>query len=330
LKKVLIIITALFVVLTMLGGCAQQPPKLSELTIATSPGPITYPLAKMKEDNLLSNIADKTTINAWATGDQLTAMVTSNQVQFAASPLTNAMMLYNKGVKVKLINVSVWGMLYVISSDQQLKSLDQLKGKTVAVVGGQTGLHASVFRHLLIKNNINPDKDLTIVDTDQTLAATKLISKEIQYAILNEPNSSIALMNAKQNNVALYRSIDLQAEWAEITGKADARIPWAGLIVVGDSAKNDVLIKTVLTQYNNSAKWVNENPAAVGDITVKYFPTMKAPAVTNSIPFSRLEPQSAAQSQELVEEFYNELLKTASPQSIGGKLPDAGFYYQGK
>lgn len=334
-KRSCILLISLLLLISLAGGCSsnqadtQPVVKIPELTIASSPGPISYPLAYMAENNVLANVADKTTLTSWSTADQLKAMVTSGQVQFAATPITNAMLLYNKGVDIKLVNVAVWGMLYLISSDENLKSLDQLKGKEIAVAG-KGGLHDLVLRHLLLKNGIDPDKDLKLTYMDMAQASSNLLSGKLQYAILNEPNSSATLANAKKNNVKLYRSLDIQNEWAVVTGNPDARIPWAGLIVVGDSAKNDLLVKTVVDQFDAAAEWDLENAESAGQLTEKYFQNMKAQAVTNSLPYSRLDPMSAKDSQKQIEDFFNELMTTAPMEAIGGKIPDEGLYYQSK
>ncbi|MEQ8201741.1 MAG: ABC transporter substrate-binding protein [Syntrophomonadaceae bacterium] len=316
-----------------LGGCAKTtadktPVKLPEVKIAASQGAGSYPLAPMAENNALQSIADKTTIESWVTNEQLSAMVTSNQVQFIMAPMTNAIMLYNKGASVKLANVAVWGMLYVLSADNSVKSLADLKGKQIAVTGGSTGYHGTVFRHILIKNGIDPDKDLTILNMDMAESSSKLATGEIKLALSNEPNSSVAIANAAKGNVTVIRAIDLQVEWGKATG-SKARIPQAGLIVVGENAGNTALVNEVLKQFDANAKWINENPAAAGPVVEKYFPKMKAGAVEKSLPFARLEPVSSPQCKDEVNVFLTEYLKTAPPASIGGKIPDDNFYYSG-
>lgn len=331
-KKILALVLVMILAVG-LSGCAKKTAdkttaKIPELKIAASQGAGSYPLAALAENNALAGVADKTTLESWVTSEQLSAMVTSNQDQFILAPITNAIMLYNKGADVKLANVAVWGMLYILSADDSVKSLADLKGKQIAVTGGSTGYHGTVFRHILIKNNIDPDKDLTILNMDMTEASSKLATGEIKLALSNEPNSSVAISNAAKGNVTVKRAIDLQAEWAKATGNK-SRIPQAGLIVVGDNAKNTVLVNEVLKQFDASAKWISENPAAAGPLVEKYFPKMKAGAVQASLPFANLEPVSSPQCKDEVNAFLTEYLKTAPPASVGGKIPDDNFYYSG-
>ena len=323
-------ILAGLIVLTLalsLTGCAKTTPKMQELQIAASQGAGSYPLAPMVENNALKDMADKTVIVPWVTSEQLSAMVTSNQAQFAIPPITNALMLYNKGADLKLVNVAVWGMLYILSADDSVKTIADLKGKEIAVTGGGTSYHGNILRHILIKNNLDPDKDLTIINMDMAEASSKLATGAIKLALSNEPNSTITIANALKGNITVTRAIDLQVEWGKAVGSNNARIPQAGLIVVGDNAQNKALVDAVSKQFAEGAGWINENPAQAGPLVEKYFPKMKAAAVENSLTYARLEPLAGAECKQEINAFLNEFLQTAPPASIGGKLPDDGFYY---
>lgn len=80
----------------------------------------------------------------------------------------------------------------------------------------------------------------------------------------------------------------------------------------------------------DAAEWVNAHPDEIGPIVEKHVPWMKAQAVTESIKYARLQPNHAADCQTEVEAFFKELSKDTDPKAFGGKLPDAGFYYQVK
>lgn len=305
---------------------AEEPRAPMTLDVAYGPGPVAFPLAKMAQEGIPA-ISATVAPQAWTTGDQLKALITAQQVDIAVTPLTNAMLLYNNGAKMKLINVGVWGMLYVVTPDADLTELSQLKGKEVGIAG-KGGIHDLLFRHLLIGQGIDPDKDLTITYLDLADMQTKLAMGELTYAVLNEPASSGAVLTAKKQGVTLNRAIDLQVEWAEAVGNADARIPWAGYVVIGDAADDAEMIEAFLSAYEEAAEWTNANPAEAGPIIEAMDEKMKAPAVADSLKYARLDPKRAIESRDAIEAFYNELLKTANPESIGGKLPDDGFYYQ--
>lgn len=262
----------------------------------------------------------------WVNYDQLQSMVTSGQVNITSTPVTNALKLYNKGVDLRLINVSMWGMLYVISQDENLDSINDLVGKEIGIFG-KGGIHDLVFRHIMIKNGFNPDNDVNITYLELPELSSRLAMGTLDYAVLNEPASSIALLNAKKQEVNLYRSIDLQEEWAKTTGSREAKIPMAGFIIVGDNIGNETLVKEFLDTYNQSIKWINENSDKSGLLVEKYFEQMKAPAVTSSLEFAQLESINANESRKYIEDFFTKLLETAPAETIGGNLPGDQFYY---
>lgn len=326
--SVLLLITLIFV----MGGCAGSKkadkadapvntPAKSELTVGSAPGPASYPLAKMAEND--SNLV----IKPWKTYDQLLAMITSKQVNLSSTPITNAIIAYNKGFKVKLVNVSVWGMLYVVSTDSSIKNLSELKGKEIAVTG-QGGIHDLVFRHLLIQQGINPDNDLRITYLDLPESSAKLVSGEIKYAVLNEPNSSMAILNAKKAGKELYRVIDLAQEWQKLPGQEKNRIPQAGYIMMEETGISADQVAEFEKGFEESAQWINEHPSEAGPLVEKQNEWMKAPAVSESLKFARLQPEMAADCRDEIEAFFNELIKTAPAKALGGKLPDDNFYFQ--
>ena len=333
-KRILVLFLSLALVIGAVGcggntastetdktGTAPVSFEQPNLKIGSAPGPVTYPLATMSEKN--ANIA----LNPWQSGEQLTAMITSKEVDLCSTPLSNALLTYNKGMDTQLLMVTVWGMLYVMSTENDISSIHDLKGKEV-VVSGKGGIHDLIFRHLLIKNGIDPDQDLKITYLDMTEASQRLISGQVKHAVLNEPQSSIASLNAKKGNLELNRVLDLTEEWNKLPGQEDKNFPMAGIIVVNGSGASPEQIAAFEKAYIEEAAWVNEHGPEAGPIVEKHVPTMKAMAVTQSIKYARLDPEPAAECKEEIMNFFKELTTTADIKAFGGKLPDDGFFRQ--
>lgn len=150
----------------------------------------------------------------------------------------------------------------------------------------------------------------------------------MKYAVLNEPNSSMATLNARKGGVELNRVLDLQEEWQKATGQEKARIPQAGFIVVNASEADKVATNKFQKNYMAAAQWINANPKEASLLVEKQFDWMKAPAVEQSLQFARLDPVAALDCQDEIEAFFTELSETAPPEAMGGRLPDAKFYFQ--
>jgi NitT/TauT family transport system substrate-binding protein len=138
----------------------------------------------------------------------------------------------------------------------------------------------------------------------------------------------MATLNARKGGVELNRVLDLQKEWQQLTGQETARIPQAGFVVVNSSQLDKGVVEKFQQNLTDAVKWINDNPEEAGSLVEKHFDWMKAPAVQQSLQFARLELVPAADCQKEIEAFYTELSKTAPAEALGGKLPDAGFYFQ--
>ncbi|NLJ77354.1 MAG: ABC transporter substrate-binding protein [Peptococcaceae bacterium] len=340
-KGAIILLAAALILVFFLGGCTQKTDRQSPVTatpspqaagaavnledlrlaVGSAPGPVTYPLAQMAELN--NNIV----LKPWQGAEQLTAMISAKEVQLCSTPLHNAVLSYNKGLDTQLLMVTVWGMLYVMSTESEVVSLQDLTGKEV-VLSGKGSIHDLIFRHLLINNGINPDHDLTLSYLDMSEASSRLATGKLKYAVLNEPQSSIAILNAQKGGVQLHRVLDLTQEWNKLPGQEKAGMPMAGIIVIGSSGITSEEAAGFARAYIDTAQWVNNNPAEIGPIVEKHVPAMKAAAVSQSLKYARLKPQYAADCQEEVEAFFKELSRTADMRAFGGKIPDAKFYCQ--
>jgi NitT/TauT family transport system substrate-binding protein len=79
-------------------------------------------------------------------------------VDFIAMPSNVAANLYNRGVKLRLINVATWGVLWLVSRDPNLKTLADFKGKEV-VMPFRADMPDIVFQTLLAKAGLDAAND---------------------------------------------------------------------------------------------------------------------------------------------------------------------------
>ena len=121
--------------------------------------------------------------------------------------------------------------------------------------------------------------------------------------------------------------LDLQEEWAKIS-EGDDSYPQAGLMIKNELIENHPeLVKDFLAKYEESIQWVNENPAKAGEYSEELKTGLNAQIVEKAIGRSNLIYKNAEESKEPLEVYYN-ILFGFSPELIGGKLPDEGFYYK--
>ncbi|MFA5454351.1 MAG: ABC transporter substrate-binding protein [Sulfurimonas sp.] len=303
--------------------------KLDKIVISGPFASVSHPILYMIETNALKDVADKIEFKLWKNPDELRAMAIKGDVDFLALPTNTAAILNNKGVDIKLLNVSVWGILGMISRDNSLKSLKDFKGKKIAVPF-RADMPDIVFKQLLKKEGLDPKKDFELVYVASPVDAMQmLIMRRIDHALLAEPAISMALRKTKSFPVSivapeLYRSVDLQEEWGKIFG-TNGDVPEAGVAVMG-RMKNEHVIKRFQEEYAKSLAWYKANQKEAGKLVVKTLDMLNQDGVSDSISHARLKNLTAVEAKKDLEFFFN-ILKEEDPKSIGDKLPKDSFYY---
>ena len=249
------------------------------------------------------------------------------EVDIGFLPANVAAKVYNSSNGAILVcAITGNGNLSLITTDTSVKQLADLKGKTVAVAG-QGATPEYMFRYLLEKNGLATDtaEGVTLdfsIPTAQI--AAQLISGKIAYAVVPEPFATVA--TSKSDKV--IAAIDFQAEYEYFEGKAKI-YPLTVMVVTKAFAKDNAkLLKSFLSAYETSYKNTIKNPKQAGELSEKFELGLAAPIVTASIPKANYIyiASSSGKAQPKIEELLNIFL-AFEPASIGGKLPDAGFYF---
>ena len=321
----------LFAILLLSLSSAYADQKVKKLVIAGPFAIVSHPVIHMIETGALKDVADEVEFRLWKNPDELRAMMIKGDVDFMALPTNTAAILHNKGVDLKLMDVSIWGILGMISRDKDLKTLKDYKGKKI-VVPFRADMPDIVFKQLLKHQGLDPKKDFELIYVASPIDAMQmLIMRRVDHALLAEPAISIALRKTKSFPISvvapdLYRSTDLQEEWARVF-KTDARIPEAGMAVTGKMMDNPKVIERFLEEYKKSLTWYKSYPKEAGKLIVKTLPMLEEEGLADSIAHVNLESVNATKAREELEFFFN-VLKEDDPKSIGGKLPSDDFYYK--
>ncbi len=322
-KKILILLS--------LASLLFANEKLEKITLGGPFASVSHPFFHMIETNALGDIAKKVEFKLWKNPDELRALVLNGDVNFMAVPTNVAANLHNKKQEIKLLNVSVWGILGMISRDKDLKSLEDFKGKEIGIPF-RADMPDIVFEELLKAQGLNPKKDFKLQYLSSPIDAMQmLIMRRIDHALLAEPAISIALRKTKSFPIKLvapdlYRSVNLQDEWGKVF-KTQAKLPQAGIAVLGETISKAQIIERFEQEYQKSLKWYKNNPQKAGELTVKNLKMLDGNGVADSIEHINLEHVKAQDAKKDLKSFF-EILHKSNPKTIGGKLPDDEFYYK--
>ena len=314
----------------MISVNADEIKKVEKIILSGPMASVSHPLIHMIETGALDDVAKKVEFKLWKSPDELRAYTLRGGADFIAVPTNVGANLYNKKVELKLLNVSVWGILGLLTRDKDKKSLKDFVGCEIAMPF-RADMPDIVFEEIVKKQGLDPKKDFKLRYLSSPIDAMQmLIMRRVDHALLAEPATSIALRKTgsfplKLIAPDLYRSNMLEKEWGDAF-KVEAKIPEAGMAVIGDMIKNEHIIKRFNEEYAKSMAWYKANPKEAGEMMVKTIPMLDAEGVADSIAFTQLDVVSAQDSKKNLETFF-EILKSNNPKTIGGKLPDSGFYY---
>jgi NitT/TauT family transport system substrate-binding protein len=321
------LLSILFVITSL-----QADEKVDKIVIAGPFASVSHPLLHMIQTQALKDVAKEVEFRLWKNPDELRAIVIKGDVDFVAIPTNTAAILNNKGVDVKLLNVSVWGILGMISRDNNLKTLKDFKGKKIAVPF-RADMPDIVFKQLLKKQGLDPKKDFDLVYVSSPIDAMQmLILRRIDHSLLAEPAISVALRKTKSFPVKLiapdlYRSVDLQDEWARVFN-TDNSIPQAGMAVLGRMTNKNIIAR-FMEEYDKSLAWYMSHPQEAGVLVADKIELLSEEGVADSISHINMKSVRAVDAKDKMEFFFN-VLKEEDPKSIGGHLPQDSFYYKAK
>ena len=285
-------------------------------------------LANHPEDYGLSQAVEFT---LWNTPDQLRALILSDQADFIALPTNVTANLYNRGAPLQLLNVSQWGVLWVISRDAYKSTLNDFIGEEIGVPF-RGDMPDIVLTHLITEAGLDPKKDFRLHYLATPMEAMQmLIMRRLDHALLAEPAVSMALRKTHSFPLSaiapeLHRSVDLQQEWGRLM-HTEARIPQAGIAAVGALRHQPAVLEQFSQAYEAANRWCYQHAQDCALEVAQAVPMLDAAAVQDSLDRQNTYFATAQEAAPELKRFY-QILLDHQPATIGGKLPEEQFYHQ--
>jgi NitT/TauT family transport system substrate-binding protein len=340
-KRFTVTILALVLVLmSVISGCSTSGnlsnssdsattsrSRIDTLRLVGTIGPLSIPLAYLAEHNNLASVAKKTTLSIWANPTQLQAIISGAQGDFVSLPTNSAATFYNKGVSLKLLDSSIWNILYLVSPDTSIKNINDLKGKRI-VVPYQGAIPDAMFQFICRTQGLDPKTDLDIYYAPDPIQASQLLlSGQEKYVLLSEPSATSVIQKGKSNGTNLARILNVKTEWEKATG-GKLSTPVAGTIVLGNLKNRTDVVNAFKTEYQKAILWMLANPAEAGETGARALTEQgfSAAVLTESLKNIEWRYVSALEARSNLENFLDDLMQI-SPDFTGGKIPDNDFYF---
>ena len=300
--------------------------KLPKLVLAGPAAVVSYPLLHMIESGALNDYADEVTFRLWQNNDQLRVLLTKHEIDYSATPSNLPALMSNRGDPVKLLNISVWGILWLVSSDPTVHSFKDLAGKEL-LMPFQRDLPAVLLDTLLgaqqESDGLAPVKFRHTRDAQDAIAL--MLTGKGETALLVEPTASLLLWRAQQHQgPALHRGQSLETAWREQFPNR-AELPQAGIIANSRFSNNNELNQAVERAYAESARWCKSHAQSCAELVHRHIPQLPVEPVKEAIELTRLESRSATEARPQLETLYS-LVAERYPEAIGGQLPADSLY----
>lgn len=325
-KKKLSLLMVITLLVSSLVACtskdASQPKEEPVVAkVAALKGPTSMGMVKFMSDEEAAK--DKGYEFSIANAvDEITPKLVKGEIDIAAVPANLAAVLYNntKG-QVQVMSINTLGVLYVVSKDSNIKTVGDLKGKTI-YTSGKGASPEYVLNYILKSNQLDPASDVNVVyKSEHTEALAAFVKDPNGIAMLPEPFVTVAKTKAPGINVAL----DMTKEWASINKDGGQLV--TGVLVAKTEfiKKHPEKIKDFLTKYQSSIEYTNTNvedaAKLIGEKNI-----VPAPVAKIAIPKCNIKYIDGKDMKTSME-AYLKVLFEANPKSVGGKLPGEDFYY---
>ena len=302
-------------ILSLLFTCA-----LAEgARVAALKGPTAMGMVKMMHDDAGENY----TFEILAAADEITPRLTQGELDIAALPANLASVLYNRtGGEIRVLAINTLGVLYIAERGDSIQSVADLAGRTIYTAGkGSTPEFA--LNYILTANGLTPGEDVTIeFKSEHSECLAALMADDSAAAMLPQPFLTTAMAQAEDVRMAL----DLTAEWDALQGEGGSAMITG--VVVARSAfaeENPEIVEQFLADYAASVDFTYENIAEAAALIGEY-DIVPAAVAEKALPGCNICLFTGS-IMRLKLSGYLQVLFDAAPESVGGALPDAQFYY---
>lgn len=300
-----------------------EAPKV-DFNIAVMTGPTAIGLVKVMEDAEAGTASNNYNFSVYGTGDEIATELIKGNLDVACVPCNLASVLHNKTEGEIVIGaINTLGVLYIVETGDGVRSIDDLRGKTIYSTGQGTTPEFTL-RYLLSAAGIDPDKDVTIEYKSEAAEVAAMLAEATDaVAMLPQPYVTAAM----NQNTSLRIALSVTEEWEKLN--EDSTVV-TGVMVARKSfiAENEEAFERFLTEYEASASYANENVEAAAT-ALEHFGIFKAAIAKKAIPYCNVTFIAGDEMKEKVL-AYLQVLYDQKAAAVGGTMPGEALFYLGK
>lgn len=294
-----------------------------KIRVGSLKGPTSMGILMLKEKAQAGETDNEYEFTMAAGADELLPLMVKGDMDVALVPANVAAALYQKtdgGVAV--VDINTLGVLYMVSGDQTIESVEDLKGKTIYLTGKGT-TPDYVLNYVLAENGLSKE-DYKLEYKSEATEVAALLSKEPQgIGLLPQPFVTAACAQ----NEALLVVLDMNEEWDRIQGEDGSRLV-TGVTVVRKEflEEHEGAVKAFMEEHEKSTQAINADVDKGAALAAAEGIVAKEGIAKKAIPECNISYIDGKEMKTALEGYLN-VLYAANPESVGGKLPEEDFYY---
>ncbi len=295
--------------------------------IATIQGPSGIGMSQLMERNEKQNTQNQYQFIVEPSAQNVASLIISGEVDIACVPTNTAALLYNKlEGGAQLIALNTLGVLHILENGNTVQSVADLAGRTLHV-SGQGAVPQYAIEYILASFGIADQVEIVYYGDHDELAALAAAGT-VDLCMLPEPKVTAAMMQ----NADLRLALDVTSAWEEaagLVGDSGSVLTMGAVVARTEFVENHPeALADFLGEYETSILFTRTYVADGAKLVEKHGIMPKAAIAAKAIPNCNLVYVDGQQMKPLISKML-EVLFASNPQSIGGAMPDDGFYYIG-
>lgn len=221
----------------------------------------------------------------------------------------------------EVISVNNLGVLYVMTNDESLAALDDLRGRTVYAYG-EGGTPEYTIEALMKKTGLDGAFNLEFKSSPLEVL-NMMQEQENCVAILPQPFVSLAKILVNP----LYIPIDLTVEWNQAFADTGSQAVTTTTIVNKQFLEeHEQAVVEYLNMAGQSVAWTLANMDKASALQEELGTFLNNSVALDAMPYISMVNLTGEDMRTALSGFLGELY-AANPDSIGGALPGDDFYY---
>ena len=292
--------------------------------IGSLKGPTSMGLVYLMEQAEKKETVNRYEFTMTAAADELLPAMLSGDLDIVLIPANVASVLYNKAEgDVAVIDINTRGVLCMVSGNDKIKNMEDLKGQAIYMTG--KGTTPDYVMQYLLKENGLMTADVTMeYKSEAAEVAAVLAGTPDAVGVLPQPFVTAACTQNEKLSVVM----DLTEQWASVQGEGGSSLV-TGVTVVrkGFLDQNPEAVEQFMEEHAASASYANEHVEETSELVAAAGIIDKADVAVKAIPECNIT-YIDGEEMETALSGYLAVLWEQDPASVGGGLPGEDFYYK--